>query len=100
MATAGGTQEQLEALVARFTSSRQRLPDLTGLDWALDHGWIPHSEHADAEAQHQAHAVLCAELRSELAAIRLRDPEGTTQHLSASDALARAVADMESWRAP
>lgn len=55
---------------------------------------------AAAEAQHQTHAELCAALRGELAALRLRDPEGLAHALQASETLARAVADIGSWRAP
>lgn len=100
MASTAGTQGPLEALVARFAHSRQRLPDLTGLDWALDHGWITHAEHVGAEEQHQEHAVLCADLRRDLAAIRERDPEGYARGLAESAALAQAVADIEGWRVP
>jgi hypothetical protein len=100
MAGAEETQAVLQGLVARFTASRGRLPDLTGLDWAWDHGWISAPEHEAAEAQHQAHAELCAALRNELAALRLRDPEGFAHALRASESLARAVTDIEMWRAP
>lgn len=73
----------IEAILARYAQLKAATPELSGLAFAADHGWVSHDELAEAERAYDRIAAEYVELDRQLEASERAHPDGFRSYLEA-----------------
>lgn len=79
--TASGIDTEIRAISARLSEIDKDSPEMSGMDWARDHGWIPDDEWQAAEDKSRSKIKLQESEVEKIEALRREHPQAMEDFL-------------------
>ncbi|MBL8018073.1 MAG: hypothetical protein JNM27_00285 [Leptospirales bacterium] len=80
--TAAGIEREIRLISERLVALNNKAPEMSGMDWARDHGWISENEWESAEEQSKNGVRLQEAELEKIETLRRKHPEPMTEFLT------------------